>query len=143
VVITPENGATGATETYPFSYRGHENFYGNILEWVDGMVWDWNAGAPTITVGGVSYTLTDTHLIEEDGEPTDFEETPGFVTKITNTSGSSSTYTTDYLWRSELDDRIPRFGGSWSNGARAGGLCLTLTYGASDSHRAIGGRAAL
>jgi hypothetical protein len=138
VVITPENGATGATETYPFSYRGHENLYGNVWKWVDGIECDLTDGV--VTIGGTAYTLTDTttnYIYPSNFEP----DVPGFYP--CTTGGGTSTYLTDYLWRTNANDRIPLFGGYWYRGAQAGGLCLALAYGASISFRAFGGRAAL
>jgi hypothetical protein len=138
VVITPENGATGATETYPFSYRGHENLYGNVWKWVDGIECDLTDGV--VTIGGTAYTLTDTttnYIYPSNFEP----DVPGFYP--CTTGGGTSTYLTDYLWRTNANDRIPLVGGSWISGAQAGGLCLNLYHWASSSNRAVGGRAAL
>lgn len=136
VEITPENGVTGATTVKPFSFRGHENFYGNIWKWISG--WD-KPDNGTNAIMGVDYTVeTDT----TSGYSTDFETTtPGFVTCKT-TGGSESTYLCDYLYRTTSTSRAALFGGFWGNWGTAGAFFLNIRYPASLVDRSIGGRAA-
>ncbi len=111
---------------------------GNVWKWVDGIECDLTDGV--VTIGGTAYTLTDTttnYIYPSNFEP----DVPGFYP--CTTGGGTSTYLTDYLWRTNANDRIPRFGGYWRSGASAGGLFLNLNNGASNSDRHIGARAAL
>ena len=135
--ISATNGVSGTT--YPFSYRGHENLYGNIWKWVDGMVCNLLSGQ--IVTGGTTYTLDDTTTGHID--PSNFEAgVPGFY-PCGPDLGSESTYLTDYLYRANNTAIIPLFGCGWCDGGQAGGLVLGLNGGASHSNRNIGGRAAL
>jgi len=138
VSISATNGVSGTCK--PFSYRGTENFYGNVWEWVEGVVWSWNSGSPTLTVDGVIYPMSDT--TSGTGYTTEFEETTGFFMPAIKTTGTELTYTTDYLWRAKVDNTIPRFGGCWDYGDAAGALCLYLNDPDSYSLRHVGARAA-
>lgn len=135
VEITPENGATGDNPK-PFSYRGVENFYGNLWKWISGIDKPEN-GIYTIT--GVDYAV---EAATGSGYATDFEAAaPGFVPcKISG--GSEATYLCDYLYRTTSTNRAVLHGGSWYYGGLAGAFFLTLNGPASNVHRGIGGRAA-
>jgi len=143
-LTTLENSASFDTgsATYPFSFRGVENLYGNIWKWVDGFSFYGNTAHKVIIETGGStteYTLDDTAT--SDLYPNNFEaDVPGLMTS--GSGGSESTYLTDYLSREPEDNNKPLFGGSWNFGGLAGVLGLLLKYGASNSYRYLGARAA-
>ena len=147
---------TGSTNTYPFCYGsfssgtthvkflGIEDFYGNLLQWIDGLYCD------------SSYNIkTDyNNFTGEDGSVFRYSQSGfnfimgGYINKISGTNnggfvplsanGSSSTYYTDtaYLY----SDCFGYFGGYWSNRTNAGAFQLDVSYAASSSGSNLGCR---
>jgi len=72
ISISATNGVSGTT--YPFSFRGVENLYGNIWKWVDGFSFYGSSKHSIIIETGGStteYTLDDTAT--SDVYPNNFE----------------------------------------------------------------------
>jgi len=146
VISSLENGATGATETYACSYRGIENFFGNIWKWVDGIniqdnvpyVADNNFDSDVFVSPYENLGVT---LAQENGYTSDIAMNSnfdfGFLT--TEVAGSSSTRLHDYYYQNS-GNRVALLGGAWSNGSHAGGFCWYLAYSLAHSYRYVGSR---
>ena len=147
---------TGSTNTNAFCYGstssgtthvkflGIEDFYGNLLQWVDGLYCD------------SSYNIkTDyNNFTGEDGSAFRYSQSGfssimgGYMNKISGTNnggfvplsanGSTSTYYTDYARLGS--GCFGRFGGYWSNRANAGAFLLYVYYAASSSSSNLGCR---
>ena len=147
---------TGSTNTDPFCYGsfssgtthvkflGIEDFYGNLLQWIDGLYCD------------SSYNIkTDyNNFTGEDGSAFRYNQSGfsfimgGYINKISGTNnsgfvplsanGSSSTYYADAAF---LDsDYFGNFGGYWSSRANAGAFQLYVYCAASESFSYLGCR---
>ena len=146
-----EGDADDATaETVYMTYRGIENFYGNIWKWIDGI--NINGNIPYVCNTetdfaddtATAYTrLTDTGgsgitLHNGDGYQTTLEQTKGgFLPSAVG--GSSSTYITDYYYQS-TGWRVVKFGGSASLGSYAGAFYVYANYASSVGGAHLGGR---
>lgn len=135
-----------AQTTYPFSYRGIENFYGNIWTWVDGI--NINNNVPWIADNGFAsstyaapYVSTGLTLLQSN----DWVTQIAFAAKLDygflaqTGGGSSSTYLTNYYYES-TGDMAAFFGGLWKVGAFAGAFFWALHIPASNVHRSVGAR---
>lgn len=138
------------------TYRGVENFWGNIWKFVYG-VNIWGNGA---MAGGQPFICTDFNYAE--GKNTDNYEGTGFT--VTNANGyiSAMAYSTKYDWLFMASEclgnsslpvgdyiyitqnlngyRIAPLGGSWFTWSNAGGFCWYLYYGVGGRNRTVGGR---
>lgn len=125
------------------SYRGIEDFYGNVYNWIDGLYCDSNynilisnkgfndAGSGYINVGsGGSGNLSGNirHIQNY--------EDAGFIIK---SSGGGGLYDYGYLSAS----RLPDFGGYWSAGSDAGAFRLRVNFSAFSSIAHFSGRLCL
>ena len=138
------------------SYRGVENFWGNIWKFVYG-VSIWGNGK---MAGGMPYICSDFNYAE--GKNTDNYEGAGFTvapkegyisamgysTKYdwlfmaSECLGNSSLPVGDYTWITQNLNgyRIARLGGCWYGWSYAGGFCWDLGNGVGFRYRNIGGR---
>lgn len=151
-----ETTHTSATTT-SVNYRGIENMWGNIWEWVDGI----NIHGNGSQRGGVPYVCTDMNF--SDSKNTDNYESVGFTVAntdgyakyfgygnekydwvfMTSTVGGSATNAIgDYLYKTpDLNGyRAARLGGTWAYSSAAGVFCWNLRDAASYRARAIGAR---
>lgn len=149
VISTPlENGATGDTETYPFSYRGIENFYGNIWKFVDGLLvkddgYYVGQDIDNYSDAGIGYLKYNAVPIITNGYSKDFEnlDNMDYAFMPNQVGGSSTTYTTDYLYaHNSTEVNLALLGADWSDGAFAGCFSWFLSYVASYSFRTFGAR---
>ena len=145
---------TGATNTRGMDYGttstttqmklfGLEDFWGNIWEWIDGIVTDSTRNILTATDSfndsGSGYKNHGQGATSNIGnymsKPQGKSET-GFLAK--EVSGSSTTYFCDsaYLFAS----CVAYFGGSWGDGALAGAFRLAVSTAASSSAALIAAR---
>lgn len=158
--INEKNGTetthTSAATT-SVNYRGIENMWGNIWEWVDGI----NIHGNGSQRGGVPYVCTDMNF--NDSKNTDNYESVGFTVAntdgyakyfgygnekydwvfMTSTVGGSATNAIgDYLYKTtDLNGyRAARLGGSWFTSSRAGVFYWILYSAASHRAHAIGSR---
>ena len=128
----------GDTNNAYMSYRGIENFYGNLWKWVDGF--NINDNIPYVSNTetdfaddtDTNYTrLTDTGgsgitLINANGYQTTLEQTKGgFLPSAVG--GSSSTYITDYYYQA-AGWQVAVFGGNAIVGVYAGVFYWYLYY---------------
>lgn len=129
-------------------FLGVEDFYGNIWEWVDGVM-----------LGNLTYKLTRyPSKYNDSGDGYEISSACGmtaainndkYVTKLkltndlgflpTASSGSSSTYWCDNMWIADAV-QVVFFGGGWNDAAAAGAFCWALAYVASDARSAVGSR---
>ena len=150
--VTNNNGLNVIT------YRGEENFYGNIWTWVDGM------NVNNITdklqrkvhdIWIADHGFAD-NIKDEPYQKVNFQASrePGYISAFgydknfdwlfvpTETKGNSSVPVGDYYncHQSYAGMLAALLGGRWYNGAVAGGFSLYLDTAASHRYRAIGGR---
>lgn len=139
---------TTANSTDGVVFLGVEDFYGNVWEWVDGVV-----------LNALTYYLTrDPSLYNDTGSGFEISAASGLsnannggkyltAVKGTNdlgflpaaTGGSSATYYCDYFWVND-SVQVAIFGGGWNYGAYAGAFCWYLAYSASDAGAYVGSR---
>jgi hypothetical protein len=138
------------------SYRGEENFWGNIWTWVDGM----NEENPATFTSGMAGTLhVADHGFADDTKASPYKNTgihpiqgSGYVSAFgyseefdwlfiaVEYSGNSSLPVGDYAWNNNPGWRVAVLGGRWYGGASAGAFCWDLTYASATRGRAVGGR---
>ncbi len=139
--------ASGTDGVVSISYRGIENFWGNIWKWVDGLnikadynpwIADYGYVSDTFTTPYVNTGLTlpstsDSYISNILFNGLDYSFLPSAV------GGSSSTYLKDNYWVT-TSNRVARFGGRWHHGVRAGAFCWNLDNASGGSSRSLGGR---
>ena len=140
------------------SYRGEENFWGNIWQWVDGM----NEQNPNPFAAGDRGTLyVADHGFADGTGAAPYEDTgihPAYVAWgsytsafgysegydwlfiPTETIGNSSLPVGDSFANQNTGWRVAILGGFWNTGAHAGAFALYLYHDASYRYRNIGGR---
>lgn len=145
-ISTLENGATGASETYACSYRGIENFFGNIWKWVDGI--NIQDNVPYIADNSFD---SDVFVAPYESLGVTLSQENGYISNIamnsifdfgffpTEVAGSSSTYLHDYYYQNS-GNRVGRLGGIWINGSGAGGFYWSLHSSSASSYRYLGAR---
>jgi hypothetical protein len=134
--------ASGGTDGLrAISYRGIENFWGNIWKWVDGLNIGANHKAYIANESFASDTFTSPYVLEGT-----LSSSTGFVTNIlfpeflaTAVGGSSTSHLHDNYVQS-TGNRVALFGGRWSRGSQAGGFFWLLTVVPSSSVRNLGSR---
>lgn len=151
IQTTLENGATfqtGETATYPFSYRGLENLWGNVWEFVDGFM---------KTSDGLYFDIEN-----DETTPSNMKEfysradvsatTSGYVNQADERigwgiipkysfNGSSSSYLSDFLWVN-TGTRVALVGAYWADGLTVGLSALSLVGVPSISYWTVGARLA-
>lgn len=133
------------------SYRGEENFYGNIWGWVDGLtmydhvpyVCDDFAFEESKKTG--NYKEVGFTAAGSDGWVNAFGYDEAydwlFIASEVGNGASSGVPVGDYYWQN-TGYRVARLGGSWnaSNSSRYGGFYLNVNYAPTYRDRYIGGR---
>lgn len=149
--VTNANGFTCV------SYRGEENLYGNIWQWIDGMNIERNS---KVTPQKHNLYIADHDFV--DNTTTGVYEKVGFQLSLTDgyvsafgydekfdwlfmtseTKGNTSLPVGDYFYRHPDYNGMlaARLGGCWNSGSGAGGFDWHVTYAASHRSRAVGGR---
>lgn len=148
--VTNENGISIV------SYRGEENFWGNIWVWVDGMNENnpapWEAekyGTLYVADHGFAdntdtapYKNTGIHPCYGEGYVSAFgysEEFDWLFIPVEHT-GNSALPVGDYIWNNHPGWRVAILSGGWADGLRAGAFSWYLTEASSHRYRYIGGR---
>jgi len=143
--------ATCAAEITDYlSYRGIENWFGHLWEWVDGI--NINGNIPYITNNSTNWaddTATNyTRPVDVLGNSITLHNDNGYVATLEQISrgflpasigASSSTKLTDYYYQN-TGWRVAGLGGSAYNGTLSGGFCWDLSAGSAGLDRSIGGR---
>ena len=147
---------TNANGIQIVSYRGEENFWGNIWWWVDGM----NEQNPsTFAEGDFGTLFVADHGFADGSSASPYKNTGihpcyggGYVSAFgwseefdwmfipAEKNGNSSLPVGDYYWNANPGWRIARLGRGWDNGADGGAFCWYLADAASNRGRSIGGR---
>ena len=141
----------------PVSYRGEENFWGNIWTWLDGCN-EQNPGTfaagdrGTLYIadhgfaddtGASPYQDTGIHPVYSGGSYINafgYSEDFDFLFVLCEIGGASNLPVGDYFYNNGANWRVGRLGGYWYNGANAGAFYLTLNSAASTRTRNVGGR---
>lgn len=128
------------------SYRGIEDFYGNVYNFIDGVYSDFNrrvmVSNKNFNNNGDGYeTIGESYSSNLSGYIGDIQphKETGFI--IGGTGGSSSSHLYDYGFLASY--RRARFGGAWSSGADAGAFLLRLIVSGSSSDSNSAARLAL
>ena len=140
------------------SYRGEENFYGNIWKWLDGVNGFNPAGH---AAGKYSNLFVADHGFADDTASSPYEDTGihpcyggnyisafGYSEKYdflfipTECNGNTALPVGDYFWNTGTANayHVAILGASWGNGLVAGAFFLYLTNVSSYRARGIGGR---
>lgn len=147
---------TNANGIQIVSYRGEENFWGNIWTWADGM----NEENPDPFESGQAGTLyvadhgfvdnskaspyknTGIHPIQGSGYVSAFGYSEEFdwLFIAVEYSGNSTLPVGDYAWNQNSGWRVAVLGGFCYYGAYAGAFCWYLYYATSTRYWTIGGR---
>lgn len=135
------------------SYRGEENFWGNIWGWVDGINQYMDATTHEGTIYIADHTFTDdigTGAYEDAGIIAVFGD--GYVSAFCYSEkydwlfipgellGNTALPVGDYCWNGNTGWRVAILGARWSDGLYAGAFCWYLSSASSDRARSIGGR---
>ena len=147
---------TNANGIQLISYRGEENFWGNIWTWVDGMNEEnpepfesGQAGTLHVADHGFAdnskaspYKNTGIHPIQGSGYVSAFGYSEEFDWLFIGVefSGNDALPVGDYHWNNNSGWRVALLGGCCSNGSTAGAFYWYLIYAASHRSWAIGGR---
>ena len=155
------NGGTGGFMTDYMSYRGIENFYGNVWKFIDGITWDASANSSTLPIPIYvsnnslyfkNYGSTNMQLlvnatnigVTSEGWISNIENVVGFIPNAVG--ASSTTKLTDYYWQYSSNGqgwRVPFFGLSSAYGGMSGAFCLFSYDGWSFVGVSISGRLCL
>lgn len=145
---------TGNTNTLGFMYGssdgtkqmkflGMEDFWGNKVQWIDGLVSDANynllIGNENFNDNGNNYTVFNSGIsVDTAGYIKQVQggNDKGFIIK--DKTGSSSTYYADYGYL--YASRVAYFGGSLSNGSSAGVAFVRLSVSSAVADATIGAR---
>ena len=140
------------------SYRGEENFYGNIWKWLDGVNGFNPAGH---AAGKYSNLFVADHGFADDTASSPYEDTGihpcyggnyisafGYSEKYdflfipTECNGNTALPVGDYFWNTGTANayHVARLGADWNSGLEAGAFCLHLHGVSSYRHRQFGGR---
>lgn len=145
--------ASNANGVQFVSYRGEENFWGNIWGWIDGI----NEYMDATTHEGTIY-IADHSFADDTG--TGAYEDAGIIAVYGNGYVSAFCYSEkydwlfipgellgntalpvgDYCWNGNTGWRVAVLGASWAYGLNAGAFCWRLDGASSDRYRAFGGR---
>lgn len=147
---------TNANGIQIISYRGEENFWGNIWTWVDGMNEEnpdpfesGQAGTLHVADHGFAdnskaspYKNTGIHPIQGSGYVSAFGYSEEFdwLFIAVEYSGSDALPVGDYAWNNNPGWSVAMLGGYCNDGSYAGAFCWTLDSAASDRGWDVGGR---
>ncbi len=147
---------TNANGIQIISYRGEENFWGNIWTWVDGMNEEnpdpfesGQAGTLHVADHGFAdnskaspYKNTGIHPIQGSGYVSAFGYSEEFdwLFIAVEYSGSDALPVGDYAWNNNPGWRVATLGGCCDDGSYAGAFCWHLNNAASRRYWHFGGR---
>lgn len=147
-VVASSGVLTANDGTYPCMYRGIENPFGNMWQFIDGVnITDYQAwvckdsrqyasnvfASPYEQLGYINHNANGYAQTMGWDENYPFAEFPTAI-------NASLKYYKDYYYQN-TGQRIARFGGSWYNGSSAGFSCWYLNYSSSSTPSlSLGGR---
>ena len=134
--------------SWPCVYRGIENPWGSVWQFVDGLninenqAWvcrtpaDYASNLFAAPYAQLSYVCKNAN-----GNPVSmgFDPANPFANLPSEVGGDSTTYYSDYYYQT-AGQRIAFLGGDWSYGALAGLSCWRLVYVSSTASLSVGGR---
>ena len=138
------NSVAGNTNNAYMTYRGIENFFGNVYKWVDGI--NINDNVPYVSNTDTdfaddtttNYTSLGVTLAAANGYQVLLEQqSRGFLPA--SIGGASNTYITDYYYQA-AGWRVVLLGGSANAGAIAGVACWFAHYASAFDYVDVGGR---
>lgn len=146
---------TGTNGETPISWRGIENVWGNVWQWVDGIdltdtevriIKGSGEGEFADPIGAGDYESTTFAPTQVDGYITGIEhgDVLGLMLMLPDepSGGSSGTYLCDYLYAFDPGSlKCVLAGGRWADGADAGVACRYARSAAADSASSVGARA--
>ena len=143
--------AVGTNGLVSITYRGEENFWGNIWKWVDGfnvqgssLNYAWIADHDFADDTTTGYTNAGFTLAKADGYVSAFGYANGFdwLFLPSAVAGSDSNPVGDYFSQSNTTAGflVALLGGYWSNGSSTGGCCWYLGSTSSARDRGDGAR---
>lgn len=137
---------------YPVSYRGEENFFGNIWKWVDGI----NINCKRIHEAYIAednyddakldgnYKNVGFTLCKKNGYVSAFgyNEEFDWLFMTSEVKGNSSLPVGDYFhqYNAHNEIKVASFGAAWYDGDKAGGFCWNVRSSASNRHGDVGAR---
>lgn len=135
------------------SYRGEENLYGNIWNWLDGINIE-AKGLNDVYVNSISSNMADDiktnysdvnfTLSKADGYISKFgyAENSDFLFLPAENSGASNLPVGDYFWQNHTYNgfMVAILGGAWSLGSACGAFALNVSNASSSRSRFLGGR---
>lgn len=139
--------ASGTDGLVSVSYRGIENFWGNIWTWVDGLniqadhkpwIADYAFASDMFTS---PYTYLNGTLANTSGYAKDilFNSSIDYGFLPTVVGGSETSYLCDNYYQA-TGNRVAMLGGSWVYGSAAGAFCWALSGDSSLRGRTVGAR---
>jgi hypothetical protein len=154
------NGSQASAGAKPgtafMSYRGIENFYGNVNNWADGCIvnpdgsvsanearmWWTNNSADFSDSVKTNMTEIAVDLTTGGDFASAIAATDYFFVATSVSGGSASTFITDGYFGSTSDDRVVLVSGAADAGAIAGAFFVSADIGSSIASRAVGARLA-
>jgi len=133
----------------PFKYRGIENLWGNVCQWVDGInIIDNQAWVSRVPSEYISNLFTnpyqqlsyinhnvDGYISQRGFDPSN----PEFQLPTSITGGAYNKYYADY-YNQSTGQRVARLGGGWLDGSGTGLSCWGLVVALGVSSVRVGGR---
>ncbi len=147
--------AVGTNGLVSISYRGEENFWGNIWKWIDGLNVYIDPDTRKTDAYVADHGFTDNVKAEPykdvgfnlapntDGYVSAFgySEDCDFLFLPTETLGNSALPVGDRFYNTQTGWRVARLGGRWDVGLGAGAFVWHVAYSSATRYRAVGGGA--
>ncbi len=149
VVASSGSIVSNSSGKYPCKYRGIENPWGNVYQWIDGVnikdLQSWVCNNPALYADDIfaePYKVLNyiNGNIEGWLKTTGFDERYPFARLPTVTGGGSSTYYSDYYYKTDVGNRALLVGGNWSDGSYAGLWFFKANSAASSANVYVGAR---
>ena len=134
------------------TYRGEENFFGNIWKWIDGInIYNYGVGSVHIADHGFKDN-TDADPYQDAGiticgangyvSAFGYSEDFDWLFIASECSGDSALPVGDYFYQVKANESwtVAQLGGSWAIGAGAGGFIWCVFIGSGTRDRIFGGR---
>lgn len=146
--VAASSGAMGTAGTFAFNYRGIENPWGDVYEFIDGLnindrqAWvckDMEEYASNVfanpyeKIGYINHDTND--YVTEMG----YDPLFPFIELPVKGGGGTSTYYADYYYQN-TGQRVAYFGGRWSFGSAAGLSLWLLNFSSGAADAGIGAR---
>jgi hypothetical protein len=143
--------AVGTDGLVSITYRGEENFWGNIWKWVDGLNVQGNSlhyawiadhdfeDDTSIGYANAGFTLAKANgYISAFGYSRDFD----WLFLPSAVAGTVDNPVSDYFYQNNAyaGFLVALLGGRWSDGSDAGGCCWSLNSASSTRYRSVGAR---